>query len=171
MKPKINLISVLLLMIIFLTACPFSDPNFTENSETEYKPLLMKRDVLENSVTYTEKREITNPGKIYVKGKYLYIVEKYEGIHIINNTDPANPVNKGFITVPGCIDIAMKGKILYADNAVDLVSIEINEDATKAELKHRNKNVFPEPLPPDAGWLPSFERPENTIIIGWEKRN
>lgn len=142
---------------------------------TEYSPILMKRNTLNNSIKYTEAKQICNTGKIYFKDNYIFLNEKYQGIHIINNQNPQKPQNIGFIVIPGCIDIAIKNNILYADNAVDLVAIKLNQNYTKLSVVKRIKNTFPEIAPPDGKNLkPTYKienRPENTIIIGWEKTN
>ncbi len=136
-----------------------------------YRPILMTRQVLESSVAYMPPRIIEKPGKIYTIGKYIYVNEKYNGIHVIDNTDPSNPVNAGFVRIPGCIDMALKGTILYADNAVDLVAVDLT-DLENLHVTSRVKNAFPELLPPGESYIPweynAENRPENTIIIGWE---
>ncbi|MDR1558040.1 MAG: hypothetical protein LBS88_13575 [Tannerellaceae bacterium] len=130
-----------------------------------YKPVFMKRADLEQSVSFREgKRALTNPGKIYCKPPYIYINERYKGIHIINNTDPAHPVAEGFIVAPGCMDMAMKDQILYLDNAVDLVAF----DLVARKVSHRVKNVFPEPLAPDNSYYYSTGE-DDMIVVEWKK--
>lgn len=140
---------------------------------SEYKPVLMKREELEKSVSFSSVREMIQPGKIYLKGDIIYINEKYMGIHVIDNTDPTNPKKIGFIVVPGCIDMAMKTDFLYVDNSVDLVSIKLGNDLSQLTVTKRLKNIFPELTPPDNRTLQSQyqpgNRPENTVIVGWEK--
>ena len=141
---------------------------------SDYTPVVMKREALERSVFLKEAQPLLNPGKIYAKDNYLFINEKYEGIHVIDNTDPTNPNSIGFINVPGCIDMAIKGSILYADNAVDLVAIDLSK-YPKIEVTERIKNIFPEQLPPDLDYIPDnylpSNRPKKTIIIKWVKRS
>jgi hypothetical protein len=63
----------------------------------------MTRADLEKSVFYQPVgRNLEDPGKIYYKFPYIYVNEKYKGIHLINNSDPQNPVKEGFIVAPGC---------------------------------------------------------------------
>src|SRR5437868_12585443 len=59
-------------------------------------------------------RGIENPGKIFLYGNYIFLNEVDKGVHIIDNSDPANPVVKAFIDIPGNLDIAVKGNTLYA---------------------------------------------------------
>ncbi|MDR0726334.1 MAG: hypothetical protein LBF59_10070 [Prevotellaceae bacterium] len=132
----------------------------------DYRPVYMDRANLERSVSYVETgKEMKNLGKIYFKHPYLFINEKYKGVHIFDNTNPENPVNKGFIAAPGCLDMAVKDNIIYLDNAVDMVCFDLN-DKTK-EVK-RIPNVFPPLVSPDGV---SFEHPEGLIIVEWVKRN
>ncbi len=140
---------------------------------TSYKPILVSRDVFAIKVFVTGPTPIGIAAKIYHKDNYIYISESKKGVHIIDNTDPANPVNKRFIAIEGCIDIAIKNNVLYADNVVDLVAIDLLE-AEKGAIKvlKRVQNVFPEPLPPDGLAIPdkySAQNRPNTFISGWEK--
>ena len=66
-----------------------------------------------------------NPGKIYFKEGYIFINEELKGIHVIDNRNPENPQNIGFIEIPGNVDIAIKNNTLYADSYIDLGAIDI----------------------------------------------
>ncbi len=140
---------------------------------TGYEPVLMKRTALENSITADSPRSLQNPMKIYFKDNYIFISEKYKGIHVIDNSNKTAPENIAFITVPGCIDMAVKNNTLYADNAVDLVAIDIS-NISNAEEVSRLKHVFPELIPPDNFSVPAKyqvgNRPEHTIIVEWIKK-
>jgi len=85
--------------------------------------------------------QLENPGKIYIFGKYLFINELYQGIHVFDNSNPSNPVNLSFISIPGNVDLAVKSGILYADNYIDLLSFDISEPANPKMIK-RLENVF-----------------------------
>jgi hypothetical protein len=62
--------------------------------------------------------------------------------------------------------MAVKGNILYLDNAVDLVSFDLNSK----KVTKRIRNVFPEPLPPEDFFRYRLEnRPKGYIIVNWEK--
>ncbi len=150
----------------------FGSYQAVEEGEYNYVPLLMTREVLESSVTLMPARDLTNPGKIYLIGNYIFINERYKGIHIINNSDPENPINIHFIRIPGCIDMAVKGQTLYADNAVDLIAVDLS-DINSISVTERIRDVFPELQPPDNSFYFRYSkenRPENTIIVGWEPK-
>ncbi|MBI9035907.1 MAG: hypothetical protein JEZ03_15705 [Bacteroidales bacterium] len=163
-----RIFSILLVIMMLVVVQAFDEPYYY----TEYKPVLMKRDKLEASIVFQDAQVLKAPGKIYFKDQYILINEKYKGVHIINNTDPSNPVNIGFINVPGMVDMAMKANTLYVDNAVDLVAIDLS-DLPNINVTDRKENVFPELVPPGYDFLPYQyaigNRPENTVIVRWEK--
>jgi len=80
-------------------------------------------------------RALKQPGKIYKSGAYLFVNELGEGIHLINNANPRQPVNEGFIAIPGNYDMAAKGTFLYADNLTDLVVLDISNPKQVREAK------------------------------------
>jgi glutaredoxin len=126
----------------------------------------MQRSDLEKSVSYqAEARDMENPGKIYYKAPYIFINEKYKGIHVINNSKPENPVKEGFIVAPGCIDMAIKENVLFLDNATDLVAF----DLTTKQVTKRIRKMFPEPLSPENETFSSEENREDYVLVGWKK--
>jgi hypothetical protein len=127
----------------------------------------MSREMLEQSVSYVQgAREIRNTGKVYYRAPYIYMNERYKGVHVINVADPAHPVREGFILAPGCIDMAVKDNILYLDNAVDLVGF----DLVGKTVTDRIRNVFPEPSAPGYSSNYFHDRPENYILVEWRKK-
>lgn len=161
MKTKLKTLAI----TMFLTGIFVINTSYT-NDVYEYVPIFMKRAELEKSISYqSTAHDLVQPGKIYYKTPYIYVNEKYKGVHIINNTNPKNPVNEAFIVAPGCIDMAVKGHIIYLDNAVDLVAFDMNTKQVTARIK----NVFPEPASPDNYYYSTWDRPENLILVGWKK--
>lgn len=138
----------------------------------EYTPVFMQRDEMEKAIRLEAPKDIKNPGKIYIHGSTLFINEKYKGFHIIDNSNPSSPKNKAFLHIDGCLDIAVKWPILYADNATDLVAIRMNAEISSIAVEGRVKDALPEPSSPQGLWMTgTFEkfRPENGIIVRWEK--
>lgn len=159
MKKLCLLLSTLCLAILLLGS--------RSSSSSGYIPIFMERGELEKSVFWkTTPEELVRPGKIYYKSPYIFVNERYLGVHVINNSDPTNPKQEGFIVAPGCIDMAIKGNILYLDNAVDLVAFDL---ATQKQT-HRVKDVFPEPQAPDNRYVDTQDRPENYILVGWKSK-
>jgi hypothetical protein len=99
----------------------------------------------------------------------LFINELGKGIHVINNQNPSNPQPVAFISVPGNADIAVKGDVLYADNATDLVSLDIS-NPLQVRVLHRVENAFPsEMYPPHTGVFFQCVDKTKGAVVGWEK--
>jgi len=151
MKTKRYLLfSLLSGIFLFMASC--SDELIEKYSASV--PVYMSYSDLREAVTDENIEPITMPGKIYFKDNYIFINEQLKGIHVIDNSDPKNPVIKKFISIPGNIDMAIKGNILYADSYVDLVALDIS-NMNKIKETHRIKDIFPYYLP---------ECPTGTII-------
>ncbi len=71
-------------------------------------------------------RTLGNTGKIYFKDNYIFINDKFNGVHVVDNADPSNPDNAYYISIPGNTDISIKGDKLYANSFMDLVVIDIS---------------------------------------------
>jgi hypothetical protein len=115
-------------------------------------------------------QDIKTPGKIYIYGNYIFLNESNEGIHIIDNSNPSAPKNLAFINIPGNIDMAVKGRILYADSYSDLVAFDISNPQNVVAKKFVN-NVFPY-----RGnyymYAGSSANPDSVnVIVGWETRD
>jgi hypothetical protein len=136
-----------------------------------YTPVFMQRSEMERAVKLETPAPIKNPGKIYIKDHYIFINEKYKGFHVIDNSNPSSPIQIGFIHVDGCLDIAIKGNTIYADNAIDLIAMSFPADLSSITVTGRVRNAFPEPSSPEGYWYnQQFEnfRPKNGIVVRWE---
>jgi hypothetical protein len=113
-------------------------------------------------------------GNIVLSGKYLFINERYEGIHVIDNSDPFKPVKAHFWKIPGNLEFIINGKTLYADNSVHLLVIDIT-DFSNIKVVNFIKDLYIEsPLrePRPVGYKGMFQcvDKKNGIHIGWEKK-
>ena len=109
---------------------------------TYYVPVYLTKDEVKANIKSTAPRQVKNPGKIYLRDQYLFLNEVDRGIHIIDNSNPSHPKNIAFINIPGNMDIAVKGNILYADLYSDLLAIDIS-NPQQIKLKTYIDNVFP----------------------------
>jgi hypothetical protein len=137
----IKLFAALTLAIFFAASCT-KDSCTTKTTYMKYEPIYKTLDEIRQPVTVEAARALKYPGKIYLYHNYLLINEKFEGIHVIDNNDPSNPVNVGFIKIEGNVDMAVKGNILYADSYIDLLTIDIS-DVNNPQLLDRDEEVFP----------------------------
>jgi hypothetical protein len=105
------------------------------------------------------------PGKIFLYGNYIFLNEVDKGVHIIDNTNPSNPVIKAFINIPGNLDIAVKGNTLYADLYSDLVVVDITNPLQAKFVKYV-PDIFPE-----RNYTGGFAADKSKIIVDWVKRD
>lgn len=121
------------------------------------------------AITVLAPQPLKNVGKIYVKDNYLFINEVGNGIHVVDNRDPAKPVPLSFLSIPGNHEMAIKDSTLYADNVLDLVAINIGNPRNIRVVK-RIENAFDYPAFPLATNV-RFECPDRDrgVVIRWEK--
>ncbi|GAB2534371.1 hypothetical protein GCM10027189_14290 [Rufibacter soli] len=131
--------SLLAFLPFFLASC--EDECESTITYVVQEPVYMTKAELRSSVKVQAARELRKPGKIYAFGDYLFINEVQEGIHIIDNRNPAAPQILSFIAIAGNVDMAVKDNILYADNYIDLVAIDIT-NPKEVQLVKRVENVF-----------------------------
>jgi hypothetical protein len=164
MKKIKNIVTLLVLFIAFNSCMDEYTEVFVANS-----PVYMSYEDLRTAVKITPSRDLVNTGKIYFKDGYIFVNEELKGIHIINNQNPANPQNIGFIEIPGNVDIAIKNEILYADSYVDLVAIDISDVSAPKEV-HRVEDIFPytTPTPENEDYRVAKIDEEKGVVIDWE---
>jgi hypothetical protein len=167
-----NLLPFLALALLMGSCTDPSSSVRPSSPKSAYKPVLMDRATLNNSIAFGPAKDLAIPAKIYIKGNYLFISEQFKGVHVYDNTDPSAPKNLGFIRIPGCLDMAVKDNTLYADNSTDMVAIDLSDPANPTVSK-RIASVLPEPTPPDGLLLDdpytAAQRPANTVIVDWVK--
>ncbi|MCP4177898.1 MAG: hypothetical protein GY756_09040 [bacterium] len=131
-------------------------------------PQYMSYDNLRSSVKCVTERTLVKPGKIYFYNDYLFINEYFEGIHVIDNSDPSNPTFKNFIEIRGNIDMTIKNGYLYADSYIDLVVLDIS-DLNDIKEVNRIENVFPYEVPEyESGYPVGSINEEEGVVVGWE---
>ena len=131
-------------------------------------PIYITYEELRVSVQVETSKDLEKPGKIYFYNDYLFINEYLDGIHIIDNSDPASPQNLGFIKIPGNVDIAIKDNILYADSYVDLLALDISDLNNISEV-NRIQDIFPYILPPyNENYRVDNVDYSKGIVVDWE---
>lgn len=138
-----------------------------EETYTVFIPKYMSYNDLRASFKVNNTEPIKQPGKIYFKDDFIFINEYKKGIHVIDNKDPKNPITKAFINIPGNVDMAIKGNILYADSYIDLLSIDIS-DMNNISKKNTTTDVFPYIIPPCKGMIEKIDKTQG-VIIGYDK--
>ncbi len=128
----------LLTLIIF--SCRIDEP--TEDFTVEgLRPVYIMEE-LSDSIISLPPQPINQLGKIFYKDNLIYVGERGQGVHIIDNSNPEDPVRMGFIQIPGNKDVTIKGNLMYADNYADLLTIDISDMSDVKEI-HRVQGVYP----------------------------
>ena len=157
-------LTALLAISVLLEGC--TDKCEIKSEYVYLEPVYTTVSELRSSITLTAPEPIQNVGKIYIKDNFLFVNDPGKGIHIIDNSHPAQPLAKKFLKVPGSFDMAVKGNTLYTDSYVDLVAFDISninsiEETGRLEGVFKNYTSF------------GMSIDENCCVItGWtEKKN
>jgi len=116
-------------------------------------------------------REFDDLTNIVVYEELILAMEDLVGIHLIDNSDPENPINHSFIPVTGINALVIKDDVIIANAGSSFYSIDIS-DRSKAIFKsilisdnsNLSQNLYPQ------GYFGLFEcvDPERGIAINWE---
>lgn len=134
------LVPVLAVMALSFSGC-LKDTCHEKRTYTIYEPVYRSVESIRSEAGIQAPRELRRPGKIYSYGNWLLINEIREGIHLINNSDPASPANVAFLAIPGNGDMAIYDDRLYADSYMDLVVFDITQ-MSQPQLVHRIEDQF-----------------------------
>ncbi len=164
---------VLLLMVILLASV-----SCEKNDAKEYAdylvatPLMMTQTEFRNSVVILPPQPIKESGKIYAYKDYIFVNDKYRGVHVIDNSNPENPQKISFIEIAGNVDISIKDDILYADSIMDLMIFDIS-NINSINIVKRLENVLQQyltwPVEADIFDWEGVDYNEK-IQVGWETR-
>ena len=158
-----NCCGLFLLTLLFLQQGCVKDTCTQKFTYTYFQPLYKTTAEARANIKSNAPRAIVHPGKIFIKGNYIFLNEINKGIHVINNSNPSAPANAAFIDIPGNVDIAVKNNILYADFYTDLVAMDISNPLNISVVKIMS-NVFPE------RFYYEFNADSNKIIYEWVKK-
>jgi len=159
-------ISILLIALVSmcLQSC-VKDKCESEITYTQYTPIYVTVDEIRKDIQIEAPRALKQPGKMYFYQNYILLNEFREGLHVIDNQDPVNPQKLAFIKIPGNMDMAVKDNTLYADNYIDLLSIDISDPANPV-LRTRTEDVFPSfDLNQDLGHLVYYDEEVVTEVV------
>ncbi len=134
-------VGLTLAVMLLLGGC-IQDKCVSTTNYTLFEPVYVLPEEMRKPIETEAPRAMENPGKIYYYQDYLFVNELRKGIHIIDNRNPANPVKVAFVNIPGNVDMAVRNNVLYADNYVDLVALDISTPTNPVFLS-RTESVFP----------------------------
>ena len=164
MKRNLALMLFLAGLSIMFQAC-LKDKCTSTYNYTFYRPVYKTKAEVRANIRSNAPRAIERPGKIYVRAPYIFLNEIDRGIHVIDNSNPSNPVNKAFIDIPGNMDIAVKGNVLFADLYTDMVAIDI-ADPLNVSVTKAVEGVFPHRY-----YYGMFAGDTTKIVVEWVKKD
>ncbi|MDT0641306.1 hypothetical protein RM553_00545 [Zunongwangia sp. F363] len=166
---KRTFILFLPLFLVLFNACEKQDSAEEETYEVAV-PITQPIAEFRSSVKIQEPKAIIEAGKIYSYKDYVFVNDKYQGIHIIDNSDHYVPEKIAYLKIPKNVDIAVKDEMLYADSGMDLVVFDIS-DINNIKQVERLENVFPNTnyvVPEGAAFVDNqnFD-PQSEVVVGY----
>ncbi len=160
LRQKISLLAVL---SVFLFSGCLKDS--VTKTYTILTPVIKPKQEVLASIKSDDPRTIGSAGKFYLYGNYIFLNEVNKGVHVINNANPKSPQRVAFISIPGNLDIAVKGNVLYADFYMDMLTIDIS-DPNDAKLLNVVPNLFPERQYGSGFFIDSSQ-----VIVDWQRKD
>lgn len=160
LHPGFNFLAIAIIFAVM--GC--SDKVEVTQTYTVMEPIYMTPEEIRSAVEISEPENINALGKIYLYGHFVFVNEPSEGIHVVNNSDPANPEIVNFINIPGNFNMSIKGDILYADSYIDLVAIDIS-NMNDIKVVNRIEDIFSN----FNQMQQSFYDPEKGVIVDWSE--
>ncbi len=137
MKTRYPLLALGILMLA--TSC-YDGPRHRDMDVVGKKPVYAS-DLEWTTISVKPAQPAKSIGKIVTYNQYIFLVDNGIGVHVLNNANPATPVKQAFIAIPMCTDIAIKDNLLYANNGVDMVILNIS-NPIQAQLIQRMEGVY-----------------------------
>ena len=164
MKKSLGILFTIIIMVTIFSGC-IKDNCSRENTYTYFMPVYKTTAEVKANIKSNTARLVENPGKLFIRGNYIFLNEVDKGIHIINNANPAKPVNVAFVDIPGNLDLAVNGNALYADLYTDMVTLDIS-NPLNVIVKKYNEGVFP-----FRKYSYGFSGDTSKIITDWIRRD
>lgn len=158
---------ILFISLVFLSSCD-KDPILIVDG---LRPIYFSADDF-SGIESQPPRTSTHQGAVSLYKDYILVNENLQGVHVFDNSNPANPVKIAFWSIPGNLNFTISDDILYADNGVHLLVIDVS-DIYNIKFETHIPDQFghiqaAELFPIDHhGWF-ECAKPGRGIVIGWE---
>ncbi len=130
-----------LLLPLLLTACLEDDCQETVTFRA-FDPITITANEWRSDVfTPTAAETVCDPSGFYVYGDYLFVLDRNEGLHLIDNRDNANPRPVAFVPIRGGQGIAVRNNVLYVNQYIDLLAFDISSPESPRFLS-RTEDAF-----------------------------
>lgn len=107
---------------------------------------------------------LRSPGKMYLYGDLLLINELNRGIHLYDNSDRSAPRSLGYLAIDGNTDFVVRDGILYANQYVDLLALDIS-DLQNVRLLERTEDVQTPLEVNEAGQIATYYHSEEVTEV------
>lgn len=160
---------ICLIFVTLLWSCHYDDKQF--QIVDVGVPVLLSKAEYRALVKIEPPQPIMESGKIYAYNNYIFVSDKFLGVHVIDNTDPSSPQPLAFIKIPGNEDLAVKDNFLYADSSIDLMVFNISNisNIQQVETLEDVFYTYDYQFPPNIWNLDMSNYNSDThIIVGWD---
>ncbi|MDH3245805.1 MAG: hypothetical protein OEM26_14390 [Saprospiraceae bacterium] len=137
----LKLLFASMLVISFVSTGCLKDQCAETRTFVRFDPVYVSEAQLDEPISVEAPRSLRNPGIVYSYKDYILINEFREGIHIINNQDPENPVSESFLRIEGNEHFAVIANQLQANKFNSLITVDITDPQNPVE-KFRVRNAF-----------------------------
>lgn len=158
-----------LLLLVFVMSCEGSRREFPEGEVIGYQPVYASD--VDLTIGMQAARTPGTTGKIFLQGDVLLLNEVNEGVHFIDNSDPANPRNFAFLAIKGSSDMSVKDNLIYVNQYSDIVAIDFS-DLNNIRVVEREEDAFllsdgSQIVPPQSGYYFECADPAKGEVIDW----
>ena len=125
----LSFLQLFLFSLLFSSCSLFEKEDIVEEDlvdVTYFVPVYETTNQLAQKVSIDPPKDYAEAGKIVTYQQYIFINKPQEGIHVVDNSDPANPQNLHFISIPGSLDMSIIDDHLYSDMYSALVVFDIS---------------------------------------------
>ena len=157
---------VLLCVLLLAIGCT---PEAEVTSAEGVRPIYANGDEL--NIQVEAPREYDELSQIVYAHPYILIGELYQGIHVIDNTVPANPKKLMFIRIPGSTSFTIGDGVIYSSSGSDLVTIEYDDNTvqerSRIEAYFGGFDAFDQEAPTNYSGFFECVDLEKGVVIGW----
>ncbi|HKK87279.1 MAG TPA: hypothetical protein VJ917_00430 [Saprospiraceae bacterium] len=165
--------SLLFCSFLFIS-CWEAQDDFPEPfpNEMGVRPVYFEGEIDTSFINLLPPREFQELGNFVLQDDWMFIIELFEGIHVIDNSDPANPETVAFIEVPSARQITADGNALFVNFFDDLVVLDISNienlrilDVVESFYNTADFNYSP---PDYEGFFECVDEKRGEVL-GWEQ--
>jgi hypothetical protein len=166
MSIKFLVSAIGLLMLVLIQSCiPETEPEYAVSESFGFRPVYSGDEDV--AISIQAPQDVHEPGKIYEYGKYLFVNEISEGIHVFDNTDPSVPAPVAFIRIPGNTEMAMRDSILYANHLGRIAAIQLKDVNTIEEIASLSFQSSSGGVLPPKGYYFECIEPGRGVVLNW----